>query len=58
MYVKDLCIELCEYRQIAICESPHIWGVGGGGGGGYMEEIWVSCVNMRAREVLQEEVGG
>ena len=25
---------------------------------GYMEEIWVSCVNMRAREVLQEEVGG
>ena len=51
--VKDLCIELCEYRQIAICESPHIWGVGGGGRGeegGCVGEIGVSCVSVRARE--------
>ena len=50
---------LCEHRQIAICESPHIWGVGGGGRGeeegergeegGCVGEIGVSCVNMRER---------
>ena len=33
MYAK-IRIELCEYRQIAICESPLIWAVGGGGGEG------------------------